>query len=85
MRVEDALQAQVDLLAMSQEFIQLLFPEHGTQSGLRELRSLIHVIGDFHHCFIRIDHPQEDHSVDLQRDIVARNDVLRRNFQCFLP
>ena len=34
---------------------------------------------------VRIDHPEEDHRVYLQRDVIASDDVLRRDFESFLP
>ena len=83
--IENTLEAQVDLLAMREQFIQFLFAEHGTQSCLRELRSLVNVIGNLHHRFIRVDDAQEDDGVHFERNVIARNDVLRRNFKGFLP
>ena len=84
MRVEDALQAEVDLLAMGEQFIEFHFAKNGAQRRLGELRGLIHVVGDFDHRFVRIDDPQKDDGVDLQGDVVASDDVLRRDFERFL-
>jgi hypothetical protein len=53
--IENALQAQVDLVAMGEEFVQFLLAEYGTQRGLRELRGLVNVIGNFDHSFSRLD------------------------------
>ena len=44
MRVENALQTQVDFVAMSEQFVEFLFAEHRPQRGLRELRGLIDVV-----------------------------------------
>ena len=85
MRIENTLQTQVNLVAVRQQFVEFLLAEHRAQGSLRELRSLIDVIGDFHHRLIGIDHAQENNRVDFQRDVVAGDDVLRRNFQRFLP
>src|SRR5580704_2618937 len=70
---------------MGKKFIELLLAEDRTQRGLRELRGLVHVIGNFDHSFPRLDHAQEDDGVYLQGDVVARDNVLRRHFQSLLP
>jgi hypothetical protein len=70
---------------MRQQFIEFLFAQHGAQRGLRKLRRLVHVIGNFHHRLVGIDHAQKNDRVHFQRDVVAGDDVLRRNFQRFLP
>ena len=61
------------------------FAEHRAQRGLRELRSLVNVIGNFDHGFARIDDAQKDDSIDLKGHVVAGDDVLRRNLEGFLP
>ncbi len=33
----------------------------------------------------RIDHAQEDYGIHFQRNVIASDDVLRRDFQRFLP
>ena len=85
MRVEDTLQPQIDFLAMRQQLVEFLFPEHRTQRGLRELRGLVHIIRDFDHSAPRINYTQENYGIDLERDIVTGDDVLRGNLQCLLP
>src|SRR5580704_8942884 len=82
--VENALQAQVDLLAMREQFVQFLLAQDGAKRRLRELRSLIDVVRDFHDRLIGIDHAQKNYSVYFERDVVASDDVLRRNFKGFL-
>ena len=85
MRIEDALQAQINFVAMSQQFVKFLFAKHRAQSGLRELRRLVGVIRDFHDGLVGIDHAQKNDRVHFQGDVVASDDVLRRNFERFLP
>src|SRR5882672_4345873 len=83
--VEDALQAGVDLVAVGQQFVQFDLAQDRAQRSLSELRGLIHVVGNFNYSFARLDHAQEDDRVDLEGDVVAGNDVLRRDFQGLLP
>ena len=83
--IEDALQPQIDLVAVRQQFVEFLFAQHRAQSSLRKLRSLVDVIRDFDHRLIGIDHAQENDRVHFQSDVVAGDDVLRRNFERFLP
>ncbi len=54
------------------------------QRGLRELRSLVEVVGDLDHGVVRINDAQEDNCVYLQGDVVAGDDVLRWYLECFL-
>src|SRR5258708_36462871 len=70
---------------MSQQFVEFLFAEHGVQSSLRELRALVGVIRAFHDGLVGIDHAQKNDGIHFQRDVVAGDDVLRRNFKRFLP
>ncbi len=83
--IENALQPQINLVAMRQQFVEFLFAQHRAQSGLRKLRSLVGVIRDFDHRLVGIDHAQKNDRVHFERDVVARDDVLRRNLQRFLP
>src|SRR6266404_742684 len=84
-RIADALKAQIDFVAVSQQFVEFLFAKHRAQSGLRKLRSLVGVIRDFNHGLVGIDHAQKNNRVNLQGDVVAGDDVLRRNLERFLP
>ena len=61
------------------------FAEHRAQRGLGELRGLVDVVRDFDHGSIGIKHAQGDDGVDLDGDVVAGDDVLRRNFEHLLP
>src|SRR5438105_2008415 len=70
---------------MGEQFIELHFAEDRAKRRLRKLRSLIAIVEHLDDRAPRLDHAKEDDGVDLQRDVVARDDVLRRNFERFLP
>jgi hypothetical protein len=65
---------------MGEQFIEFLFAEYGArQSGLRELRSLVNIVGNFDHrlWFGSMTRRKND-GIYLQRDVIAGDDVLRR-------
>ena len=70
---------------MGKQFVQFLLAQHRAQRGLRELRSLVHVIGNFHHGLVGIDHAQKNDGIHFERNVVAGDDVLGRNFKRLLP
>ena len=70
---------------MRQQFVEINFAQDRPQRRLRKLRGLVHVIRNRNYGLVGIDHAQEDDRVYLQRDVVTRDDVLRRNFQRLLP
>src|SRR5581483_701038 len=82
--VEDALQAEVDLVAVREQLVELHFAEHGAQRGLRELRRLVAVVVHRDHGAHGIADLEEDDRVHLQGNVVARDDVLRRDFERLL-
>src|ERR1700693_3916430 len=84
-RIEDALQPQVNFVAVSEQFVEFLFAKHRAQSSLRKLRSLVNVVRNLDDSLIRVDHAQKNNRVDFQRNVIASNDVLRRNLERFLP
>ncbi len=45
--IERGLKFDVEFFALAEQFIQLHFAEHAAQSGLRQLRSGVQIIGDF--------------------------------------
>src|SRR5581483_3851761 len=51
---------------------------------LRELRSLVNVVGDFNYRFPRVNDAQKNDGVHFKRHVVASDDILRRHFQRFL-
>ena len=83
--IEDGLHSRVQRIAMREQTVELHFAEDRAECGLGELRRLVAVVEDFDHRAPRLDHAKEDDRVHLQRDVVARDDVLRRDLECFLP
>src|SRR5262252_3270227 len=77
--VQNLLQPHVQLFARGQQFVQLGFAEHGTQRGLGQLRSGVEIVLDFVYGEARLQHAEVDDGVDRDRDVVARNYVLRRH------
>src|SRR6476659_827874 len=69
------------IVGMREQIIELHFAENGAQRGLRELRCLVAVVEHFDDGTPRLDDAQEHDRVHLQRDVVARDDVLRRDFE----
>ena len=80
MHVENALQTQVNFVAMCQQFVEFLLAQHRAQRGLGKLRSLVDVIRNFHDRLVRLNHAQKNDGIHFQRDVVAGDDVLWRNF-----
>ena len=77
--VEDLLQLLVQPVALGQQIVELRLSEHAAQRGLRELRRGVDVILDLDDGPARIDHAEIDDRIHLHRDVVARDDVLRRH------
>ena len=84
MAVDDGLDALVELVAVGEDLVEVDFAEDGAECGLGELRGLIDVVGDLDDGLDRIDDAQSDDGVDLQRDVVAGDDVLRGDFHGLL-
>ena len=70
----------VQLLALGEQVVELRLAEHAAQRRLRELRGGVEVVLDLDDRAWRgsID-AEVDDRVDLHRDVVARDDVLRRH------
>ena len=77
--VEDLLQLLVQPIALRQQIVELRLSEHAPQRRLRELRRGVDVVLDLDDRLPRIDHAEVDDRVHLHRDVVARDDVLRRH------
>ncbi len=69
---------------MREEAVEVDLAEDGAEGGLGELRGLVDVVGDLNDGLGGIDDAEHDDGVDLERDIVAGDDVLRRNFHGLL-
>ena len=79
--VEDALDVHVQLVALRQHRVELVLAEHGTQRRLRELARGLEGIGDLDDRLGRIDDPEVDHRVHLDRYVVTRDHVLGRDVE----
>ena len=77
--VEDALDVLVELVALGEHLVQLVLAEHRAQRGLCQLAGGHVIVLHLNDHALRIDHPEVDHRVDLDRDVVARDDVLARH------
>src|SRR3989442_6290321 len=79
--VDDPLELLVDLVARRQEVVQLDLTEHAPQRRLGDLRGRVEIVLDRDHRSLRIDHSEVDDGADLQRHVVARDHVLRRQVE----
>src|ERR1700687_1575944 len=84
-RVEYDLELGVDLIALREYFIKFELSDDASNGGLRELRSRIGVVLHLRKRLIGVDHAEVANRIDLHRDVVARDDVLRRNVERLNP
>ncbi len=69
----------VDLFAFREQLVELDLAEHRAQRRLRQLARRVVVVLDLDDRLARVHHAEVDDRVDLDRDVVARDDVLRRH------
>ncbi len=69
---------------MRQKFVEINFAKHRAQSGLGKLLRLPVVVLDARHRLIGAQHFPVHHRIHFQGDVVAGDDVLRRDFQRLL-
>ena len=67
------------------KLVELHFAEYRAQGCLGELRGLVDVVRDLDYGAGGVEDAQRDDGVDLDGDVVAGDDVLRRNLEHFLP
>src|SRR5260370_27127940 len=79
--VEYDLKFGVDFIALRKNFIEFELSDDAANGGLRELRGRIRVVLHLRKRAVSVDHAEVANGVDLHRDLVARDDVLRRNFE----
>src|SRR3974390_244067 len=79
--IENGLQAQVEFFTLAQQFVKFHFAQHAAKGGLRELRGGVEKVGHLDDGQARFDDPEIDYRVHLDGDVVARDNVLRGNFQ----
>ena len=81
LRVDDFLDFGVELFALAQQVVELGLSADRSQRGLRKLHRAVEIVADLGHRARRIDHAKVQHGADLDRDVVARDDVLRRDVE----
>ncbi len=81
LRVENVLDVVVELVALGEHLVEVVLAEHRAQGRLGEFaRRLLEVL-HLDHRLVGLHHPEINDRVDLHRDVVARNHVLRRNVE----
>ena len=83
--IQDLLQVLVEPFALRQQVVELDLAEHAPQRGLGQLRRRVDVVLDFHDRPARIHDAEIEHRVHLDRDVVSRDDVLRRDIEHHRP
>src|SRR3990172_6150463 len=81
--VNDLAQALVDLIAMCQQFIQVGLAQHTPQGCLRDLAGGFGIIPYFDDRIGGIHWLKKYHRVNLHGDVIAGDDLLRLDNQCF--
>ncbi|MPN25258.1 hypothetical protein SDC9_172665 [bioreactor metagenome] len=81
LRIQRLLDVQVQRFTLCQHLVELMLAQYGAQHGLRELTGGLQIIDHLDHRLLRIHHAQIDHGIDLDRDVVARDHILRRDLQ----
>jgi len=71
----------VSLRSLRQHLIEVVLAEDGAQRRLRELAGRHLELLDLDHRLLRIDHPIVDDGVDLDRDVVLGDHILRRHVE----
>src|SRR3954452_21156538 len=79
--VDDLLELVVELLALGEQRVEVGLAEHRAQRGLGDLRGRLEEALDLHDGAVRVDDAEVDDGVDAGRDVVARDDVLRRDVE----
>src|ERR671924_286386 len=72
---------QIQSFPFRQHLIELVLAKDRTQRGLRELARGGMEVGYLDDRLLRIDDPKIEHRVDLDRDIVTRDNVLAWHIQ----
>src|SRR3989449_8813202 len=79
--VDDPLELLVDLVARREEVVELDLAEHAPERRLRDLRGRVEVVLDGDHRPLRVHDAEVDDRADLERDVIARDHVLRRDVE----
>ena len=79
--VEDALDVDVQLVALRQHLIELVLTKHGTQRRLRQLAGGLEWIRNLDDRLVGFDDTEINDCVHLDRDVVTRDHVLGRHVE----
>ncbi len=79
--VDDGLEDRVDLVALREELVQHVLPEHRAQGRLGDLRRRRHEVLDLDDCRLRLDDAEVGDGVDAHRDVVLGDHFLRRHVE----
>ena len=79
--VDDLLEDRVDLLALREQLVEHVLPEHRAQRRLRVLRRRDHEVLDLHDRVFGRDDAEVRDGVDPHRHVVLGDDLLRRDVQ----
>src|SRR5258705_2286564 len=77
--IENFLDVGVKSVSFGEHLVQLVLAEHRAKRGLRQLTGRGHVIDDLDDRALGIDDAEVKNGIDLDRNVVARNHVLRRH------
>src|SRR6185436_5069889 len=77
--IENFLDVRVKPVPFGEHLVQFVLAEHRAKRGLRQLAGRGHVIADLDDRALGIDDAEVKNGIDLDRNIVARNHVLRRH------
>ena len=73
--------SMLSLSRSREHFVELVLAQHRAQRRLRELAGRLERVRDLNDRLRRIDDAEIDDGVHLHRNVVARDDVLRRHVQ----
>ena len=79
--VQDGLDVGAQFFSFRKHVVEFMLPEHRAQRGLCQLAGGFIVILNLDDRPFRVHHPEVDHRVDFDRDIVPGNDILGGNVQ----
>src|ERR1043166_2381221 len=77
--IEDLLDVAVELVAFGEHLVEIVLAQHRTQCCLRKLAGRLIEVRDLHDSALGIDDLIIDDGGHAYRDIIVRNDVLRRH------
>ena len=81
--VENELQLGVDFVALREDFVEFKLTDHAADGGLRKLRSRVLIVLHLREREIGVDDAEIADGVHFHGDVVARDDVLRRDIERF--